>query len=77
MIARILKSHKWAKELLDGRITIKEFIVREEISRRYIYRISNLAILPPRLTTAILKGRQPPDFTLKKTPCYKVYNLKE
>jgi hypothetical protein len=47
MIAQILKSHKWTKELLDGKITIKGLIAREGISERYIYRILNLALLPP------------------------------
>ncbi len=74
MIAQILKSHKWTKELLDGKTTIKELIAREGISERYIYRILNLALLPPRLTTAILEGRQPPDLTLQKLLAIKTPN---
>lgn len=66
MIAQILKSHKWTKQLLDGQITIKGLITRERVSERYVYRVLNLALLPPTLTTAILEGRQEPDLTLAK-----------
>lgn len=77
MIAQILKSHKWTKELLDGKITIKGLIAREGVCERYIYRILNLALLPPLLTTAILEGRQPPDLTLQKLLSIKTHNWKE
>jgi len=42
----------------DDNITIKGLIAKEGVYECYIYRILNLALLPPRLTTAILEGRQ-------------------
>src|SRR5262249_30846294 len=60
LIKAIARGRLWFEELATGRArSLHELATREDITRRYIRRLVNLAFLSPQLVEAILQGRQP------------------
>lgn len=66
LIDLIADARRWAIELLDGKATsIQQITDREGLRSGSVSRILPLAWLAPDISTAILKGRQPPHLNSK------------
>ena len=58
------RGRAWFEELATGRAhSLQELAQRDDIARRYIRRLVDLAFLSPQLVDEILQGRQPAELT--------------
>ncbi|MCB2107352.1 MAG: recombinase family protein [Rhodobacteraceae bacterium] len=65
LIKTVMRAHKWNAQFVTGTST-DEIAKVEGVHRGYVAAVIPLAFLPPKLTEAILEGRQPPKLTAKK-----------
>ena len=66
LIVPILRSFKWSNLIIKDGLSVNEIAKSENVTRRYVRQILNLSFLSPKITTAILQGKQPPDLTYRK-----------
>lgn len=67
MVKVIARGFRWQRMLLEGTFaTMDDLAVAEKINASYVSRITRLAYLSPTIVEAILEGRQPAHFTLKR-----------
>ncbi len=67
LIKALAQAHRWWRDLLERRYaTMRELAQAYATDESYVGRILPLAFLDPGLTTAIIAGRQPPEFTLHR-----------
>src|SRR5215813_1217065 len=60
LIKAVVRGRAWFEELATGRVrSLEELATRDGITRRYIWRLIDLAFLSPLLVDAILQGRHP------------------
>jgi site-specific DNA recombinase len=60
LLKAIARSRAWFDELSSGRVrSLADIARRENITRRYVERLSRLAFTAPSMVTAICEGRQP------------------
>jgi hypothetical protein len=65
MIKAVVRAHRWRDMLESGRYgTLRELAKAEKINEAYLGRVLRLTLLSPRITDAILSGRQPDDVQL-------------
>ncbi|SHK47062.1 Site-specific DNA recombinase [Shimia gijangensis] len=66
LIALVADARRWARELLDGKVTsIQQITDQEGLRSGVVSRILPLAWLAPDISTAILEGRQPQHLNAK------------
>ncbi len=58
LIRLMVKAHLWWAELRKGEVDISRLAAAEGVQPAYLTRVLRLAFLSPRVTEAILKGRQ-------------------
>lgn len=67
LIKALSRAHRWRSLLECGRYrTVRALANAEAINESYLGRTLRLTLLSPKLTQAILDGRQPPELDLKK-----------
>ena len=67
LIKALARAHRWRGLLESGRYrTVRALAQAESINESYLCRTLRLTLLSPKLTEAILDGRQPPDLDLAK-----------
>jgi site-specific DNA recombinase len=60
LLKAIARARAWFEELSSGRVrSLADIARRENITRRYVERLSRLAFTAPSMVTAICQGRQP------------------
>ncbi len=67
LIKLIVTAHRWHRELIESHnISLLRLAQREGVSGSYFTRVLRLAFLCPKITRAILDGRQPIGLTAAK-----------
>jgi hypothetical protein len=60
LLKAVARSRAWFEELASGRVrSLADLARRENISTRYVERLSRLAFAAPRIVEAVCQGRQP------------------
>lgn len=59
LLRRVARGYAWWDEIRSGRLTFKEIVKREKLSRRFVAIHIDLAFLSPDLVTSIVEGTQP------------------
>lgn len=59
LLRRVARGYAWWDEIRRGKVTLKEIIKREKLSRRFVAIHLDLAFLAPDLVAAIVEGKQP------------------
>lgn len=65
LLSGLRRAHLWSEQLKSG-VPLKDISKEANVSERYAARIIPLACLSPRIQTAIVKGLQPPELTLRR-----------
>jgi site-specific DNA recombinase len=66
LIELIAKGRSWADDLLAGRVaSVAAIAKRVGVLPNYVWRLTRLAFLAPRIVKAIAAGHQPPELTAK------------
>ena len=64
LLKAIARARAWFDELASGRVrSLADIARRENITRRYVERLSRLAFTAPSMVTAICQGRQPAELS--------------
>lgn len=63
--AMLIRAHGWARDLKSG-VQLSDIAACEKIPGAFIRTRAQLAFLSPKIQTAILDGKQPPELTLKR-----------
>ena len=64
LLKAVARSSEWFEELASGRVhSLADIARRENITRRYVERLSRLAFVAPTIVEAICQGRQPADLS--------------
>jgi site-specific DNA recombinase len=58
LLRLVAKAHRWWVELRKGEVDISTLSIREGVKPSYMTRVLRLAFLSPKVTDALLKGRQ-------------------
>ena len=67
LIKALVRAHIWWPMLRDGQATsVRDLAQQVGNNERYVAWILNLAFLSPKITEAIMAGRQPPDVTVDR-----------
>ncbi len=67
LVKALARAHRWRTLLESGRYrTVRALASAEAINESYLCRTLRLTLLSPKLTEAILDGRQPPALDLTK-----------
>jgi site-specific DNA recombinase len=67
LVKTVARAHEWAERIFSGEISrIEDLAAETGFTHRYISRTLRPATLAPDLVSQILKGRQPPDLTVRK-----------
>ncbi len=59
LMRRVARGYAWWDEIKSGKVTFKEIVDREKLSRRFVAIHLDLAFISPDLVTSILEGIQP------------------
>ena len=64
LLKAVARSRAWFEELASGRVrSLADIARRENITRRYVERLSRLAFAAPTIVEAICQGRQPAELS--------------
>ena len=64
LIKAVARSRGWFEELASGQVrSLADIALRENITRRYVERLSRLAFAAPTIVEAICQGRQPAELS--------------
>jgi hypothetical protein len=65
MVKALVRAHRW-RGMLESSLfaSVRDLAKAEKINESYLCRVLRLTLLSPRLTEAILNGRQPQDMDL-------------
>jgi site-specific DNA recombinase len=67
LVKAVARGYAWFDDLVTGRAkSVNEIAAREGLNPRYIARLLDLALLPPKLVEVIPEGRQPVDVTAEQ-----------
>lgn len=63
LLRRVARGYAWWDEIRSGRVTFKDIVRREKLSRRFVAIHLDLAFLSPNIVASIIEGRQSPLLT--------------
>jgi hypothetical protein len=64
LLKAVSRARAWFEELASGRVqSFSQIAKRENVTRRYVERLSRLAFVAPAIVEAICQGRQPADLS--------------
>jgi site-specific DNA recombinase len=69
LIQSIIRAHAWIQTLRDGaHKSIEQLAEANDLHPKVVRQNLRLAFLSPDIVSAILEGRQPPNFSLRRIP---------
>lgn len=67
LVKAVARAHDWHERIVAGEFkTVDQLAQKSGLTRRYVRRILQCAILSPQITEALLTGKHRPDLTLKE-----------